>query len=63
LGDGTLVIRKGNWKLILDKDSGGFIKSLKIEGIPFNIDGQLYNLYNDPPEQKNLYTDNPEKVK
>lgn len=62
-GDGTFAIRKGDWKLILGKDSGGFSKSLKIEGIPVDTDGQLYNLSSDPSEQNNLYTDNPEKVK
>lgn len=62
-GDGTFAIRKGDWKLILGKDSGGFSKSLDIEGIPTETEGQLYNLSNDPSEQNNLYTDNPEKIK
>jgi len=62
-GDGTFAIRKGDWKLILGKDSGGFSKSLEIEGNPVDTDGQLYNLSKDPSEQNNLYTDNPEKIK
>lgn len=62
-GDGTFAIRKGDWKLILGKDSGGFSKSLEIEGIPVDTDGQLYKLSKDPSEQNNLYTDNPEKIK
>lgn len=61
-GDGTFAIRKGDWKLILGKDSGGFSKSLDIEGIPSEKEGQLYNLSNDPSEQNNLYTDNLDKI-
>jgi len=61
--DGTFAIRKGDWKLILGKNSGGFSKGLKIEGIPVDSDGQLYNLSDDPSERHNLYAQNPEKVK
>ncbi|MGQ7867767.1 sulfatase family protein [Sunxiuqinia sp. sy24] len=60
--NGTFAIRKGDWKLIIGKDSGGFSRGLKIEGIPVETDGQLYNLANDPSESKNLYAENPEKV-
>ena len=62
-GDGTFAIRKGNWKLILGNNSGGFSNNLKIEGIPVDTDGQLYNLATDPSEQKNLYSEHTEKVK
>lgn len=62
-GNGTFAIRKGDWKLILGKNSGGFSNSLKIEGIPVETEGQLYNLSEDPSEQTNLYADNSEKVK
>ena len=61
-GNGTFAIRKGNWKLILGKNSGGFSNSLKIEGIPVATEGQLYNLSNDPSEKKNLWENNPEVV-
>lgn len=61
--DGTFAIRKNEWKLILGNNSGGFSKSLKIEGIPVETKGQLYNLYNDPSESINLYAYNSEKVK
>ncbi len=60
--DGTFSIRKGEWKLILGKDSGGFSKSLKIKGIPVSTEGQLYRLTNDPAEQHNLYDEKPEIV-
>ena len=61
--DGTFAIRNGDWKLIQGKNAGGFSKGLKIEGIPVETDGQLYNLANDPSESINLYADNPAKVK
>jgi len=60
--DGTFAIRKGDWKLILGKDSGGFSKSSKIKGIPVSTEGQLYRLTNDPTEQHNLYDEKPEIV-
>jgi arylsulfatase A len=62
-GNGTFAIRKENWKLILGKNSGGFSNNLKIEGIPVDTDGQLYNLTTDPSEQINLYAEHSEKVK
>jgi arylsulfatase A-like enzyme len=61
--DGTFAIRKGNWKLILGKDSGGFSKNLKIKGIPVETEGQLYNLSKDPSENSNRYAMHPDKVK
>lgn len=60
--DGTFAIRKGNWKLIFGKDSGGFSKSIKTEGIPVETEGQLYNISKDPEEQNNLYNTYPEMV-
>lgn len=60
--DGTFAIRKGGWKLILGKDSGGFSKSIKTEGIPVDTQGQLYWLTDDPIEQHNLYDKKHEKV-
>ncbi len=61
-GNGIFAVRKGSWKLILGKNSGGFSNNLKIPGIPVETPGQLYNLANDPAEQENLYATNPEKV-
>lgn len=60
--DGTFAIRKGPWKLILGKDSGGFSKNLKITGMPVDTDGQLYNLTEDPGEIHNRYGEFPDKV-
>lgn len=62
-GNGTFAIRKGEWKLIHGKNSGGFSNGLEIEGIPVDTEGQLYNLAKDPSEQINLYGEHGEKVK
>jgi arylsulfatase A-like enzyme len=61
-GNGTFAIRRGSWKLILGKDSGGFSNGLKDQNIPVASDGQLYKLSDHPSEQNNLYAKNPEKV-
>ena len=61
---GAYAIRKGDWKLILAKGSGGFMdgydKSLA-ENNPY--DGQLYNLADDVSETKNLYAEQADIVK
>ena len=62
-GDGTFAIRKGKWKLILGKGSGGLSKVAGIEGAPVNTPGQLYNLATDPYETNNLYEQYPEIVR
>ncbi|MGA0853432.1 MAG: sulfatase family protein [Luteolibacter sp.] len=56
----AMLIRSGDWKLIDQPGSGGFSKSPQPQlGDP---PGQLYNLRNDPSEQKNLYREEPERV-
>lgn len=60
---GAFGIRKGPWKMIPHRGSGGFT-------FPKNIDlekaggppGQLYNLDRDPSETKNLWKSEPEVV-
>jgi arylsulfatase A-like enzyme len=54
----TLSIRQDNWKLILDKSSGGWSHAEIGEGPPM----QLYDLDRDVGEQHNLYAEMPEKV-
>ena len=60
---GTFAIRKGSWKMIPQRGSGGFtypreLDVTKIGGPP----GQLYNLKDDPSETRNLWETNPEIV-
>ena len=60
---GVFVVRKDEWKLLYCAGSGGWSSpgdaaALK-QGLP---KWQLYNLADDPKEQKNLIASNPEKV-
>ncbi len=54
----VMAIRKGNWKLIPDRSSGGWSRAEISEGPPM----QLYNLDADIGEQHNLYEEMPDKV-
>ncbi|MFT4856125.1 MAG: arylsulfatase A [Algoriphagus sp.] len=61
--NGSFAIRKGDWKLILAKGSGGW--SFPRPGDPSeeNLpDFQLYNLASDPSETTNLQAEQSEKV-
>ncbi|MGB4293244.1 MAG: arylsulfatase [Bacteroidales bacterium] len=61
--NGNLAIRKGDWKLLITPGSGGwsFPRPGKEEkGLP---PVQLFNMKNDPSEQKNLQAEYPEIVK
>ncbi|WP_310557878.1 arylsulfatase [Flavobacterium sp.] len=64
--NGSFAIRKGDWKLLLCPDSGGWSypnpkKDQKIIATLPKV--QLYNLKDDPSETKNVEANNPEKVK
>jgi arylsulfatase A len=61
-GNGSMLIRSGDWKLINQLGSGGFSKPNRIEPGPGDPEGQLYNLADDPAETNNVYLDNPEIV-
>lgn len=61
--NGTFGIRKGDWKLITAKGSGGW--SFPKPGDPAEADlpeMQLYNLAQDPGETENQFLQNPEKA-
>jgi len=59
------AIRQGDWKLIVGTDgSGGWVfPTDERNGNVLEKLGQLYNLREDPSEKKNLWGDNPDKVK
>lgn len=59
----VLALRKGDWKYIPHRGSGGFSKPRRIKPQPGEPTGQLYNLANDPGEKQNLWNENPELVK
>lgn len=52
---GLFAIRKGDWKLILGKGSGGFSLPFEENSIQSEMPGQLYNLRIDTAETINLY--------
>src|SRR5690606_32935310 len=58
--DGMFAIRQGYWKLIEGLGSGGFSAPRREKPTPGGPEGQLYNLADDPREQKNLYLEKPE---
>lgn len=63
--DGQFSIRQGDWKLLLSASSGGWSyptpsNKKALEGLP---PVQLYNMGNDPCEQKNVQAEHPEVVK
>lgn len=60
---GVLALRQDDWKLIPQLGSGGFSQPGKIAPKPGEPAGQLYNLADDPGEQKNLYAQHPEIVR
>lgn len=61
--EGRFAIRQGDWKLILWPGSGGWSfprTEEELRGLPAR---QLYNLNEDPAEEKNLVQEHPEKAK
>ncbi|GAA4095045.1 arylsulfatase [Mucilaginibacter panaciglaebae] len=60
---GKLAIKKGDWKYIDCLGSGGFTEPSVLETVKGGPTGQLYNLKADPLESKNLFSQNPERVK
>ncbi len=60
---GAFAFRKGDWKLILAKGSGGFTDGYDPEWADKNpFEGQLYHLKEDIGERQNLYGTRPDKV-
>lgn len=59
---GMFAIRRGDWKLILGRGSGGFTLPQSIPPEAGKPAGQFYNLRDDPGETRNRYTDRPDLV-
>jgi arylsulfatase A-like enzyme len=60
---GHFAVRKGKWKLLLCRGSGGWSSPTEAEAKKqFLPPVQLYNLHDDPKETANLQADYPEVV-
>ena len=59
---GKFAIRKGDWKLITSKNSGGFSFNTRLDPYTSTEAGQLYNLKTDLTESQNVYHKFPEIV-
>jgi hypothetical protein len=60
--DGTFAIRQGPWKLALALGSRGFSEPRDIVPKPGEAEGQLYDLEDDPGEERNVWLQNPQIV-
>ena len=56
------AVRKGDWKLILGRGSGGFTAPRRYTPQADEPAGQLYNLAADPAETTNRYDERPDLV-
>ncbi|WP_442508623.1 sulfatase family protein [Novipirellula sp. SH528] len=60
---GHFAVRRGNWKLLFCRGSGGWSTPREAAAIKQNLPPvQLYNLQDDPRETTNLHADYPEVV-
>lgn len=59
---GMFTIREGDWKLELGLGSGGFSLPVTVEPALGGVQGQLYNLRDDPYEVYNLWAARPDIV-
>ncbi len=60
---GHFAVRKGPWKLLLCRGSGGWSPPTEAEALERNLPPvQLYNLHDDPRETTNLQAESPEIV-
>lgn len=60
---GFFAVRKGKWKLLLCRGSGGWSPPREAVAIKQNLPPvQLYNMYEDPKETTNLQAEHPEIV-
>jgi arylsulfatase A-like enzyme len=61
-GNGLFALRDGDWKFVDGLGSGGFTPPRNVRPKGGEPAGQLYNLRDDPAEQKNVYAENPQIV-
>jgi len=56
---GVFGIRKGRWKYVESRGSGGFSTPNQVKPQPGELTGQLYDLQADPQETRNVFQDHP----
>ena len=61
-GDGMFAIRKGRWKLIEGRGSGGFTSPARMKPEEVEVAVQLYDLDADPSESRNVAVAHPAVV-
>jgi len=62
---GLFALRKGDWKMIEGRGSGGFTRPRRLSEIPGRAgtpEGQLYHLAEDPRETTNIWEEHPDRV-
>jgi arylsulfatase A-like enzyme len=59
---GMFALRRGDWKLIDGRGSGGFTRPNRLRVTEGDPEGQLYNLDTDPREQESRWSDEPDLV-
>lgn len=59
---GEFAIRKGKWKLVSNRGSGGFSVPRKLNPSPRGPVGQLFDLQTDPSETRNVWNVHPKVV-
>ncbi|MEO6124007.1 MAG: arylsulfatase [Ilumatobacteraceae bacterium] len=59
---GVFAVREGDWKVILGTDGSGGWPPPSGGGPVEGVDGQLYNLADDPTESRNLWHDRPDII-
>lgn len=59
---GVFSVRVGEWKLIADSKSSGGWPPPRGEAPVFGSSGQLYNIFEDPHEEHDLYDDKPDII-
>lgn len=59
---GHFAYRRGDWKLLLARGSGGWSQPNEKQAADSEFPGQLYHLASDPGEMTNLYGERPEVV-
>jgi arylsulfatase A len=59
---GVFAVRRGGWKYVESRGSGGFSAPKTVRPGPGEPTGQLYHLKSDPHETRNVFLEHPDRV-